>query len=166
MAAQQEHIFLEHLNRHQAILYKVCKMYTDDREDQEDLKQEMVYQLWRSYPSFKEQSQFSTWMYRVALNTAILHLKKSKRTVPTTDMTGHIQIADDTKNAEEKERMALFYRGVRTLSKVEKAVIFLYMEGQSHREIAEQMGWSEGNARVRLLRAKNKLKENIKKLEK
>lgn len=162
----REKEFLSYLEKHSGIIHKVCRMYVDDREDQADLQQEIVYQLWRSYPKFKGQSAFSTWLYRVALNTAILYFKRSQKRIATVELSSDNQTVDVRENEDYNDKMVLFYAAAKALSKVEKAVIFLFMEGLSHREIGDQMGWSEGNARVRLMRAKNKLKDNIKKLEK
>ena len=78
---EKEQEFLKRIESHKGILYKVSKMYMDNHDDQQDLFQEIVCQLWKSYDSFRNESQFSTWMYRVAVNTAIVFLKKEKRKV-------------------------------------------------------------------------------------
>lgn len=144
------------------IIHKICKMYMDTADDQQDLFQEIVYQLWKSYASFQEQSRFSTWMYRVALNTAIVFFKKERRQVHT---SGTIleQLAEEAHQTPEKEwQLYHFYKAVQQLERLEKALVFYHLENYSHREIAESLGISEGNARVKLNRAKKKLKELIK----
>lgn len=156
----KEQEFLDLLEKHKGILYKVSRMYTDDKESQEDLFQEMLYQLWRSFSSFSGKSKFSTWMYRVVLNTAITSYKKEQQNPKYVAFENNAVIKTEETSSE---RLDLFYKAVQQLSKVEKAVIFLYLENYSHRAIGKQLGLSEGNARVRLSRAKNKLREILKK---
>lgn len=151
------------MNEHKGILFKVSKMYMDQPDDQEDLFQEIVLQLWKAYDSFKGESQFSTWMYRVAINTAIVYFKKEKRK-PIQQVFPTEHIADQPSNTEEQEsQINHFYRAVQQLDKIDKAIIFYQLEGYSHREIGQNLGISEGNARVKLNRAKEKLKQIIKK---
>jgi RNA polymerase sigma factor (sigma-70 family) len=158
----KEKEFLTRIDNHKGILHKVSKMYMDNRDDQDDLFQEIVCQLWKAYDSFKGESQFSTWMYRVAINTSIVFLKKEKRKVDKYDITSE-NIKDEDCDAHIKEsQIEHFYKAVQKLDKIDKAIIFYQLEGFSHREIADNLGISEGNARVKLNRAKEKLKEIIK----
>jgi len=159
---EKEQEFLSRIEQHKGILYKVSKMYMDNRDDQDDLFQEMVCQLWKAYDSFKGESQFSTWMYRVAINTAIVFLKKEKRKVDKYEIVSE-NIKEEDCDAHIKEsQIEHFYKAVQKLDKIDKAIIFYQLEGFSHREIGENLGISEGNARVKLNRAKEKLKEIIK----
>jgi RNA polymerase sigma factor (sigma-70 family) len=159
-AKEQE--FLTRIEQHKGILYKVSKMYMDTSDDQQDLFQEIVCQLWKAYDSFKGESQFSTWMYRVAINTSIVFLKKEKRKVDKYDLSTD-NIREEESDSEIKEnQLNHFYKAVQKLEKIDKAIIFYQLEGFSHKEIAENLGISEGNARVKLNRAKEKLKEIIK----
>lgn len=156
--------FLLRIDRHKGILYKVSRMYMDNRSDQEDLYQEIVLQLWKSYNNFRGNSQFSTWMYRVALNTAITYYKKEKK---VTDNLSRLDDSELKLNALEcdtaiESQMNYLYKAIHQLNDVEKALIFLYLEGFSHQEIGLNLGISEGNARVKLNRTKNKLQEIIK----
>lgn len=138
-------------------------MYMDNSDDQQDLFQEIVCQLWKSYESFRNESQFSTWMYRVAVNTAIVFLKKEKRKVDKYEIASE-NVKDDEGDSHIKEsQLDHFYKAVQKLEKIDKAIIFYQLEGFSHKEIGENLGISEGNARVKLNRAKEKLKEIIKK---
>ncbi|MFD2743659.1 MULTISPECIES: RNA polymerase sigma factor [Sphingobacterium] len=160
----KEQQFLHLLQQHRNILYKVSRMYMDTAQDQEDLVQEITFQLWKSYCAFEGKSEFSTWMYRVALNTALTYFKKEKRKVDQISLTGAIDKSeDDHHSAVAEERLDYFYKAVQDLTKVEKALIFLFLEGHSHREIALNLGISEGNARVKLNRTKEKLQNIIKK---
>ncbi|OXA81821.1 RNA polymerase sigma-70 factor, ECF subfamily [Flavobacterium aquidurense] len=159
---EKEQEFLSRIENHKGILYKVSKMYMDNHDDQQDLFQEIVCQLWKSYDSFRNESQFSTWMYRVAVNTAIVFLRKEKRKVDKYEIASE-NIKDDEGDSHIKEsQLDHFYKAVQKLEKIDKAIIFYQLEGFSHKEIGDNLGISEGNARVKLNRAKEKLKEIIK----
>ncbi|WP_337967755.1 RNA polymerase sigma factor [uncultured Flavobacterium sp.] len=159
---EREQEFLNRIEKHKGILYKVSKMYMDNHDDQQDLFQEIVCQLWKSYDSFRNESQFSTWMYRVAVNTAIVFLRKEKRKVDKYEIASE-NIKDDEGDSHIKEsQIDHFYKAVQKLEKIDKAIIFYQLEGFSHKEIGDNLGISEGNARVKLNRAKEKLKEIIK----
>lgn len=159
----KEREFLTRIDSHKGILYKVSKMYMDNRDDQDDLFQEIICQLWKVYDTFRGESQFSTWMYRVAINTAIVFLKKEKRKVDKYDIPSQNIRDEDTDAALKESQLDHFYKAVQKLDKIDKAIIFYQLEGFSHREIGDNLGISEGNARVKLNRAKDKLKELIKK---
>jgi len=148
------------IHEKQRIIYKICKTYRDSREDQEDLFQEIVYQLWKSFPSFKGESKISSWMYRIALNTAIAIYRKQKLRVDYMDKMPE-QIHSDVPQqvSENEERM---FRALRTLNDTEKALISLFLEGFSYQEIAAITGITETNTGVRLNRIKNKLKQILK----
>lgn len=159
---EKEQEFLNRIESHKGILYKVSKMYMDNHDDQQDLFQEIICQLWKSYDSFRNESQFSTWMYRVAVNTAIVFLKKEKRKIDKYEIASE-NIKDDEGDSHIKEsQIDHFYKAVQKLDKIDKAIIFYQLEGFSHKEIGDNLGISEGNARVKLNRAKEKLKEIIK----
>jgi RNA polymerase sigma factor (sigma-70 family) len=159
---EKEQEFLNRIQSHKGILYKVSKMYMDNSDDQQDLFQEIVCQLWKSYDSFRNESQFSTWMYRVAVNTAIVFLKKEKRKIDKYEIDSD-NIKEDENDSHIKEsQLDHFYKAVQKLDKIDKAIIFYQLEGFSHKEIGQNLGISEGNARVKLNRAKEKLKEIIK----
>ncbi|MCA4791904.1 sigma-70 family RNA polymerase sigma factor [Myroides odoratimimus] len=159
-----ERTFLDQIEKHKGILYKVSKMYMDNQEDQNDLYQEIVLQLWKSYTRFQGQSQFSTWMYRVALNTAITYFKKAKQVV------GRNEAFDEKMKSMQSSEVDMdiesqvhyLYKAIYLLNDVEKALVFLYLEGFSHQDIGRNLGISEGNARVKLNRTKSKLQEIIK----
>lgn len=133
----------------------------DHTEDQEDLFQEIVLQLWKSYDQFRGDSQFSTWMYRVAINTAMVFLKKEKRKSATTAYETDMDVAAEEYAHEKDTQLDYFYKAVQELNTVEKALIFLFLEGQSHKEIGKNLGLTEVNARVKLNRTKEKLQKII-----
>lgn len=155
--------FLDLMNANKGIIHKVTKMYMDNAADQEDLFQDIVMQLWKAYPSFKGNSKFTTWMYKVALNTAIVCFKKEKKKIDRTNLTEHIDIVDTDESQEKEEKLAYLYKAVQELNSIEKALIFLFLEDQSHKEIAQNLGITEVNARVKLNRTKEKLQLIIKK---
>jgi len=157
---QQE--FLERINQHKGILHKVARMYMDNSENQNDLIQEIVLQLWKSFERFEGNSQFSTWMYRVSLNTALTYFKKEKKKEERHTFIENIDQVDEVDSGEKETQLELFYKAVHELNKVEKALIFLFLEGQSHKEIASNLGITEVNARVKLNRTKEKIQNIIK----
>ncbi|AXG68348.1 ECF RNA polymerase sigma-E factor [Kordia sp. SMS9] len=157
-----EHEFLTKITTHKGILHKVSRMYFEDANDREDLVQEIILQLWKSLKSFNGNSQFSSWMYRVALNTAIVFFKKEKRKPDTYKMPEHVQLAHEEYSDEKEEQLAIFYKAVQQLNKIEKALIFQFIEGFSGEEMAKNLGMSPVNVRVKLNRTKKKLKEIIK----
>ena len=155
--------FLQMIKEHKGILFKICKIYQDSPDDRDDLLQEIIVQLWLVFDSFRRESKISSWMYRVALNTAITFFKKQKRRPDSEILHPNFDVEEEASPGGEKEReLAVFYKAVQQLSKVEKALIYLYMENQPYSEIAANLGITEGNVRVRLNRVKNKLKEIIK----
>jgi RNA polymerase sigma factor (sigma-70 family) len=157
--------FLQLVGENKGILFKICRIYENDPDDRNDLLQEMTLQLWLAFDSFRGESKFSSWMYRVALNVAIVFFKKQKRRPDSEQMPLNFEIADEPSAAGEKEaQLAVFYMAVQQLGKVEKALIYLYMENQPYEEIAANLGITEGNVRVRINRVKNKLKDIIKKM--
>jgi RNA polymerase sigma-70 factor (ECF subfamily) len=149
--------FLELINMNQGILHKICNIYFYKNPYKEDYYQEILIRLWKSYPGFRNQSAFSTWLYRVALNTAIdiirkqylqpIHTKLSKSEYNIPEPESHIE-------SNEKE---VLYQAINHLSDVEKAIIILYLEDYNYKEIAEIIGISESNAGVKINRIKNQL---------
>lgn len=147
------------LGNNQNIVHKVCTLYTNDRDSHKDLFQEITIQLWKAYPKFRGESKFSTWMYRVALNTAITLYRKSKRTIQTQDYESVVfKIKADTYDQTEEQQLKLMYGAVKQLGDIEKALVFLYLEDKNYTEIAETLGITEVNARVKMNRIKNKLR--------
>jgi RNA polymerase sigma-70 factor (ECF subfamily) len=151
--------FLSDFESNQNIAHKICRIYTTNQDAHNDLFQEITIQLWKNYSKFRGDSKFSTWMYRVALNTAISLYRKSTRTIKTqdiSDFTYKIK-ATDYDNTEELQLKAL-YTAIHRLNDIDKALIFLYLEDKPYREISVTLGISSVNARVKMNRAKEKLK--------
>ncbi len=158
---QQKEEFIKIIKANEGIIYKVTRAYTNDTDDQKDLYQEIVYQLWKSFETFKGLSKISTWMYRVALNTSILHLNKKKRRPDRVSDFELPQIVDDSSTYLE-DQVSELYDQIKQLSIVERGIILLYLEGKSYNEIAAVTGFSTTNIGTRLGRIKQKLRTNIK----
>lgn len=140
-------------------MHKICRIYTNDQAAHNDLFQEITIQLWKAYPKFRGDAKFSTWMYRVALNTAITLYRKKKRGIQTTDYDSvHFRIQAEEYDHESEQQLKLLYNAVKELNDIEKALVFLYLEDKNYKEISETMGISEVNARVKMNRVKTKLK--------
>jgi RNA polymerase sigma factor (sigma-70 family) len=147
--------FVEILNRHRALIYKICNLYCTDQEDRKDLFQEIVIQIWRSMASFRRESLRSTWIYRIALNTAITHFKKEKRTITAVSLSG-IEIPDIVGEDNEQLLQQLMH-AIEQLDKLDKSVMLLYLEAKSYEEISEITGLSKSNIGVKINRIKTKL---------
>ena len=138
MKKELEHSFVELLERNQRIVHKICRLYTNDDEAHNDLFQEITIQLWKAYPKFRGDAKFSTWMYRVALNTAITLYRKSKRQIKTQDFeTISFKITSEEFDDTEERQLALMYSAVKELNDIDKALVFLYLEDKNYREISE-----------------------------
>ena len=159
MNKELKHSFVELLEEHQNIVHKVCRLYTNNQDAHNDLFQEITIQLWKAYPKFRGDSKFSTWMYRVGLNTAITLYRKSKRIINTYDIESfQFKIKAEEYDDTEEQQLKLLYQAVHQLNDIEKALVFLYLEDKDYREISETLGISEVNARVKMNRVKTKLK--------
>ena len=162
MMPKLEKEFLERIEKHKGVIFKISKMYMDNFDDQKDLFQEITFQVWKAYPSFEGRSAFSTWLYRIALNTAIVFLKsEKKRSFIQNSSIEDFNIKNDDYNDGEEHKLKKMYEAINKLNAIDKALIFYYLEDFTGKEIAEQLGISEVNARVKLNRAKQKLKELI-----
>jgi len=153
---------IERITENQGAIHKVCNVYANSREDREDLKQEIILQLWKSYPGFQGKSKFSTWMYRIAFNTAITNIRKSKRhpiVEALSDTEQSIPAKEDIDYMDDD--MNSLFKAIAKLKDVEKAIVTLYLEEKSYKEIGEIVGISEKNVSVKIVRLKDKLKKLI-----
>ncbi len=159
MKKELEHNFVELLQKHQNIVHKVCRIYTNNQDAHNDLFQEIAIQLWKAFPKFRGDSKFSTWMYRVGLNTAITLYRKNKRRIITQEFDAiQFKISAEAYDNSEEEQLKLMYQAVHQLNDIDKALVFLFLEDKNYREISETLGISEVNARVKMNRIKTKLK--------
>ncbi|WP_281543255.1 RNA polymerase sigma factor [Maribacter aestuarii] len=159
MAKETE--FAELIRKHQGLLFKVTSIYTDNKTDREDLFQEVVYQLWKSFDSFRNESKITTWMYRVAMNTAISQLKKRKRRPDAVPISDTVLSYSENSNEEYEERLRSLYKHIERLNVLEKGLMLLLLEGKSYKEIAEITGLSDSNVGTRISRIKEKLRTNM-----
>lgn len=152
--------FLMLLQENTALLYKVCHLYTSSAGDREDLFQEIVAQLWKAYPGFRGDAKFSTWLYRIALNTAITGIRKKNRSVKI-DYPATIphDVADSNEEREKEEKLRELYRAVAQLSEIDRAIVMLYLDDRSYDEMEEVLGINQNNLRVKMNRIKEKLRQ-------
>ena len=153
--------FTELLYQNQGIVHKICSLYFNNRADKEDYKQELIIQLWKAFPSFNNQSKFSTWMYRVCLNASIDILRKEK-TQPQFIKIDNYSIEATTEfNSDNDENKEKLYHAINKLTNIDKALITLYLDEFSYKEIAEIMGISESNTGVKINRIKSLILKSI-----
>ena len=142
-----------------ALIMHLCRAYSMDEESLKDLVQEVTLQLWRSHKSFKGNSQRSTWVYRVTLNVCLSNSKKMKRKLDTVPLD--VGISKMEENDPEKERIDMLYRGIRQLKESDRAIILLYLEDKSYKEMSDILGITVSNVGVKVSRLKDKLKQMI-----
>lgn len=158
---EDEKKFVNLINEHQGLIHKVCIMYEHDIDLRDDLFQEIVLQLWKSFNSFRGEAKFTTWMYRIALNTAISGFRKESRKVKTEDLREkHFNISDHIHRDEREDDFLKLQWAIRQLSEIERAMIMMALEEIPYEEIAETIGITQNNVRVRM----NRIREKIKKL--
>ncbi len=150
--------FLTEIDKHQKIIFKICHLYTNNSADFNDLYQDIVLQLWKSYPKFKGFSKLSTWVYRVSLNTALYKLRREKTKIQLDTLVqihNNIPEISDSENNENIERVKAL---LNKLTDIEKALITLYLDEYSINEISEIMGITQTNVATKISRIKQKLK--------
>ncbi len=155
-----EETYLELVRENEARLRRLCRVYASGADAEEDLYQDILVQLWRALPSFRGEARASTWLYRIALNTALMH-RRSQRARPEVPLEpAHEPPATDTPPDERVDvcrRRERLYAAIGRLGDVDRAVVMLHLEGHSHREISEVLGISENNAGVKLHRIRRRL---------
>lgn len=157
----REDEFIQLIQQNQGLIFKIATIYTRDREEQEDLCQEIVYQTWKSFEQFRNASKPSTWLYRVGMNTAITNLNRSKKQVTAVPMDGlELNLMDEV-DSQKEEQIKLMYSEIRKLGLLDRGIVFLYLEGKNHEEIAEIVGISVSNVGTRISRIKEKLRKGV-----
>ncbi len=164
MIASSHQAFSELLQRHRGIALKVAGTYTRHEADRADLAQEIAAQLWRAWPSFDPAQRFSTWMYRIALNVAISfargHGRRERHWLPM-DESMHDLVVGDNDDLEVHEQIRMLYRFIDTLEPLNRALLLLYLDDCSTREIAEVLGMSESNVTTRISRLKQRIRDHV-----
>lgn len=153
--------FIAAIKENEGFIYTIAAVYTNNTDDKNDLVQGIIYQLWKSFDSFNQQSSLNTWMYRVALNVAILQLKVSKKSIPTIPINKQITNYQEKDNSENEERWKIFSEQIETLNLLDKGIVLLYLDNKSYEEIAAIVGITKTNVATKLSRIKEKLKNKI-----
>lgn len=139
-------------------------MYCHTEFDRQDLFQEIVIQLWKSFPKFRYEAKFSTWLYRIALNTAISDLRRQKKIIPGTAQLP-VEMEDLVQTPGKEENLRQLREAIDQLTEIEKAVVMLYLEDKSYEEMEQILGISQNNLRVKMSRIKDKLRKLTKAIQ-
>ncbi len=159
---QGKDYFLHVIDENKGIIIKICNSYCNNKSDREDLAQEIIYTLWKGGKTFNPDFKFSTWMYRVALNVAISFYRSNKKLKNNISLAeADVEIEDETLHSLPEENFSLLQNEIASLRELDKALIILYFEEKSYKEIAEIIGITETNVATKLSRIKEKLKQNI-----
>lgn len=153
--------FLEILSDYQGILHKVNLIYFRNRADREDNFQEIVYQLWKSFPSLQNRDSIGSWIYAVSINTSISKIKKEYRIEYREKMPESIDKIDIAEELSLSESYRMLLQAIYNLNEIDKSIMLLYLEEKSYDEISEIIGISKSNVGVRISRAKELLKQNL-----
>ncbi len=151
--------FISLINEHNSLIYKVCNTYCQDATERQDMFQEIIIQLWKSYPQFRGEAKFTTWMYRIALNTAISALRKKRLYVTPLETATEALSEIPVEATETKEQQVALHKAINQLSAVEKAIVMMYLDDKSYEEMEEVFGISQNTLRVKMNRIKEKLRK-------
>lgn len=158
---QQE--FEQQIKANELLIFKVCRIYAHNPDDRQDLYQDILVQLWKAYPSFQGRSKFTTWMYRVAVYTAIAGIRKRQNALKTVDTEGVVEtVADEGAYQEKEEQLKQLYKAIAQLNEIDKAIVMLYLDNRSYEEMEEILGIPNGTLRVKMNRIREKLKQHTK----
>jgi len=158
--------FIAIISENKKLIYKVCNSYCRDADDRKDLVQEVIIRLWQAFGNYNPDYKLSTWMYRIALNTAISHYRLGKRRNQSTISLSEslIDIADDNPEIALDENVKQLYQFINQLDELNRALMILYLDDNSYREIAEILGITETNVATRISRVKQQLKQQFAKI--
>jgi RNA polymerase sigma factor (sigma-70 family) len=148
------------VRENELLIQKVCRIYSRTETERQDLFQEIVIQLWKSFGKFRGDSKFSTWLYRVAINTAITGLRREKKWIASTDDLP-VELSE-AEGGHEEEQLQQLYAAIEQLNEIEKAIVVLYLEDRSYEEMEDILGTNSGNLRVKMNRIKEKLRQMTK----
>lgn len=162
MPTSLDDTFTNLLEEHKGILFKVAHAYCQDDTDRQDVIQEMIIQLWRSDDRYDPQYRLSTWVYRIALNTAISFYRREEKRKSSVALRDHVlEVIDPYESAEQRENVQLLYHFIHQLPELERALMILYLDEKNYSEIAEVLGISETNVATKISRIKQKLKKQF-----
>lgn len=154
--------FLEILSNYQGIIHKVNLVYFKNKSDREDNLQEIIYQLWKSFPSIRNRKSIGSWIYAVSINTSISRIKKASRIKYRETIPELLDKSDIIGEMTMNESLQSLLNAINNLDEIDKSIMLLYLEERSYVEIAEIIGISKSNVGVRINRAKEILKQNLK----
>ena len=157
-------LFEEIFRKNRDRVFRLCCMYSGDEELRKDLMQDIFIRVWENMKSFRGEAAMSTWIYRIALNTCLTHVRTIKRSLKVNPLNDKIDLADTEANSDEEQNLDFFIHCVNQLPPFDRTLISLYLEELSGKEIAEITGLSEANVRVKIHRIKENLSEMIKEL--
>ena len=160
MQNNREQQFVELVQEHSGIMHKLIRLYVDTQEDQKDLYQEILLQSWKSFPNFKGKSKFSTWLYRISLNT-ILTFNRNQKKDPSISTLPSVASSESAPH-EKKE---LLYEAIKKLHEIDRMIITLHLESYKNAEIAEITGMKTNHINVKLHRIKHQIISQLKKAE-
>ncbi|MEM6801542.1 MAG: RNA polymerase sigma factor [Bacteroidota bacterium] len=157
MDKEAEHIFLQTLEKEKDRIFRICHSYSHNSEDARDLFQEVVYNFWKSLPSFQGKSSISTWLYRIAVNVCLK--QKARRRIET---LRHVEVENFEEKVQANPQLEALYLAIKRLEKVDRALVMLYLEELPYKEIAQITGISENHVAVKMKRIRAKLSTHIK----
>lgn len=160
----QQERFGELIERHRGIVFKVANTYAWHPDDRDELAQEIAAQLWRAFPGYDAQRSFSTWMYRIALNVAISHVRSTShrdKHAVSMDETLHDVADENGSDHETDQQVRALRRFIAQLDKLSRALLLLYLEDHSYREIADILGITETNVATKISRLKQRIRNEI-----
>ncbi len=159
MHVTTKQVFIQIVQQHKGILFKICNSYCRNKDDREDLAQEIIYQLWKVFENYNPDYKYSTWLYRIALNVAISFYRKQKSARHTIPLDENLFLfTEDESAAEAQTQLNLLQQFINELKELDRALILLYLEEKSHQEIGEILGISESNVGTKIGRIKDKLR--------
>jgi RNA polymerase sigma factor (sigma-70 family) len=157
----KKNTFLKEITENQGLIFKIASFYTNDIDDRNDLAQEIIFQLWKSFDTFAQKSRVSTWMYQVAMNTAIFHLRRAKKKVQTIPLSEQFLDFHEMDNSDTEGKWQLLKQHIDELNLLDKGIVLLYLENKSYEEIGNITGLTVSNVATKLSRIKEKLKQKI-----
>ena len=156
-----EEAFTTIIEENEKLIYKIARLYTNNTQDQDDLFQEIVIQIWKAFKKFKNHSKVSTWVYRIAMNTAITGLRKRKQYISVIPIDRTALNYSEIQSDEQKDKLDFLYQCIKELNELDKGIILLYLENKSYSEIADAIGLSETNVGTRMSRIRQKIRSKV-----
>lgn len=158
---EKKDTFIKAVKEHEKLIFRIASFYTDCKDDRDDLVQEIIYNLWKSFETFKQRSSLTTWIYRVAMNVSIVHLKQKKKRGVSVAIDPQVLNFSESSYDDYEEKLQVLQNLIKDLNLYDKGILMLYLESKSHTEIADIIGISKSNVGTKLSRIKEKLRQQI-----